>query len=101
MLSVFIIKLLTAHNDQINAKGRLAIAEAMYDILLQEGLKDDPATFCQSSLCKMQRIDAEEVITAFDCKRFKAEHLPEDQGGRSRGLYRHSIARRSLLNMLS
>lgn len=84
-----------------NATERVAIAHALHDIILEEGVKDEPTTFSKRTLNAIERLDLEAAIKSFRPRAFLEQHLPlPGQGNRVKGIYRDFRARAEFKEMV-
>ena len=84
-----------------DARTALAFANAMRDVLLQEGKNGDPNQFCKRAWEGIGFLDVRTVAADFDAVKFTDEHLPDiPEGKNMKGLYRSWDGRDQLQQML-
>ena len=99
-VSVQLLKILF-RTQNVTAQERIAVANGLFDTVMQIGLRDDPEDFSKSLLTAIQELDMEDAIKVFDPVVFCQTHLPDTPPeGKSKGIYRHSEVKVDFENLL-
>lgn len=52
------------------------MSNSFYNILVDEGIKDNPELFCKNVLNAVEKLDLERAMELFQPRRFLEKHLP-------------------------